>query len=84
MFFLISHVFNEIFTNTAGEFSISYYRKITSKNDVFIKGKRTSKKSINFFLKFEKNVLEASNIMYILPSEYVSIRKYGHLKFRYS
>ena len=22
--------------------------------------------------------------MYILPSEYVSIRKYGHLKFRYS
>ena len=22
--------------------------------------------------------------MYILPSEYVSLRKYGHLKFRYS
>ena len=50
----------------------------------FLKGKRTSKKSINFFLKFEKEYLEASNIMYFLPSEYVSIRKYGHLKFRYS
>ena len=36
-------------------------------------------------MKFEKNNLKlASNIMYILPSEYVSIRKYGHLKFRYS
>ena len=48
-----------------------------------LKGKQTSEKSINFFLKFENLKFEASNIMYFLP-EYVSNRKYSHLKFNYS
>ena len=48
-----------------------------------LKGNERQKKVSTFF-EIRKEYLEASNIMYFLPSEYVSIRKYGHLKFRYS
>ena len=46
-----------------------------------LKGNERQKK-YRLFLEIRKEYLEASNIMF--PSEYVSIRKYGHLKFRYS
>ena len=38
-----------------------------------IKGKRRAKKSINFFLKFKKNNLKPSKIMYFLPPDCFSI-----------
>ena len=46
--------------------------------------KENERKKYQLFFEIQKEYLEASNIMYFLPSEYVSIRKYGNLKFHYS